>query len=146
MAEKQLISSGSEYEQMACYSRAVVTGDDVLVAGTTGFDYQHMRIAAAAAEQAEQCFVNISLALQQAGCSLDDVVRVRYIVPSRDDFEACLPVIRRHLQQARPAATMFIAGLLDERMKIEIEVTARRGAAAAMTRTSLLSSPRQNPL
>jgi len=146
MAKKQLISSGSEYEQMACYSRAVVTGDDVLVAGTTGFDYQHMRIAAAAAEQAEQCFVNISLALQQAGCSLDDVVRVRYIVPSRDDFEACLPVIRRHLQQARPAATMFIAGLLDERMKIEIEVTARRGAAAAMTRTSLLSSPRQNPL
>lgn len=146
MAEKQLISSGSEYEQMACYSRAVVIGDDVLVAGTTGFDYQHMRIAEAAAEQAEQCFVNISLALQQTACSLDDVVRVRYIVTSRDDFEACLPVIRRHLQRARPAATMLIAGLLDERMKIEIEVTAKRGASAAMTRTSLVSSSKQNPL
>jgi len=66
MSEKQLISSGSEYEQLACYSRAVVIGDDVLVAGTTGFDYQHMRIAEAAAEQAEQCFVNISLALPVA--------------------------------------------------------------------------------
>lgn len=146
MSEKQLISSGSEYEQLACYSRAVVIGDDVLVAGTTGFDYQHMRIAEAAAEQAEQCFVNISLALQQAGCDLDDVVRVRYIVTSRDDFEACLPVIRRHLQRARPAATMLIAGLLDERMKIEIEVTAMRGAAMAKTRTSQVSSSKQNPL
>jgi len=126
MTDKQLISSGSEYESMASYSRAVVSGHDVLVSGTTGFNYDTMQIAESAAAQAEQCFVNISAALQQAGCSLDDVIRVRYILVSRDDFDACLPVIRKHMQGARPAATMLIAGLLDTRMKIEIEVTARK--------------------
>jgi enamine deaminase RidA (YjgF/YER057c/UK114 family) len=127
---KRLISSGSEYESMASYSRAVVIGDEVLVSGTTGFDYQTMQISSSVAAQTEQCFVNINSALRFTGCSLDDIVRVRYILTTREDFEACLPVIRKHLYQARPAATMMIAGLLDERMKIEIEVTARRGAAS----------------
>ncbi len=129
MTDKQLISSHSEFEATASYSRAVVSGDDVLVSGTTGFDYTTMQIAEAAADQAEQCFINIAAALQQAGCSLDDVVRVRYIVAERDDFEQCLPVIRRYMQTVRPAATMLVAGLLDQRMKIEIEVTARRKPA-----------------
>ncbi|MDA3933188.1 MAG: RidA family protein [Gammaproteobacteria bacterium] len=127
MPVKKFISSQSQYEEMASYSRAVVVGDEVLVSGTTGFDYRTMQIAETAADQTEQCFINIAAALQQAGCSLDDVVRVRYIVAERDDFEQCLPVIRRYMQSARPAATMLVAGLLDKRMKIEIEVTARHG-------------------
>ena len=126
---RQLISSGSPYEAEIGYSRAVVDGDWIFVSGTTGFDYATMRIPEGAAAQAEQCFRNIERALEQAGATLTDVVRVHYIVPSRDDFHAAVPVLARFMGEVRPAATMICAGLLDERMRIEIEVTARRRSA-----------------
>jgi len=122
---RKLISSGSEFEEKVGYSRAVVDGDTVYVAGTTGYDYTAMSISDDLIEQAEQCFINIEKALLEAGSSLDDVVRVHYILPDRLDFEPCWPVLKKYLGRARPAATMFVAGLVDERMKIEIEVTAR---------------------
>jgi enamine deaminase RidA (YjgF/YER057c/UK114 family) len=122
---RKLISSGSEFEEKVGYSRAVVDGDTVYVAGTTGYDYTAMSISDDLIEQAEQCFINIEKALLEAGSSLDDVVRVHYILPDRLDFEPCWPVLKKYLGKARPAATMFVAGLADERMKIEIEVTAR---------------------
>lgn len=122
---RKLISSGSEFEEKVGYSRAVVDGDTVYVAGTTGYDYTAMSISDDLIEQAEQCFINIEKALLEAGSSLDDVVRVHYILPDRLDFEPCWPVLKKYLGKARPAATMFVAGLVDERMKIEIEVTAR---------------------
>jgi enamine deaminase RidA (YjgF/YER057c/UK114 family) len=83
------------------------------------------------AEQAAQCFKNIAAALAQAGSTLDEVVRVNYILPQAADFEACWPVLRHYLERARPAATMVSAGLLDPRMKIEIEVTALKGSGVA---------------
>jgi enamine deaminase RidA (YjgF/YER057c/UK114 family) len=85
-----------------------------------------MTIADDVAEQAEQCLNNIAAALAQAGASLADVVRVTYVLPNGSDFEACWPVLRRHLGDVRPAAMMISAGLADPRMKIEIEVTALR--------------------
>lgn len=121
---RQLISSGSPFEREIGYSRAVVDGDWVFVSGTTGFDYSTMTISDDVAEQAEQCLRNIAHALAQAGASLADVVRVHYILPHSPDFEACWPVLRRHFGEVRPAATMICAGLLDARMKIEIEVAA----------------------
>ena len=87
-----------------------------------------MAISDDVAEQAEQALRNIAAALAQAGASLDDVVRVRYLLPDADDFEACWPAFRRHFGVALPAATMLVAALADPRMKIEIEVTARKGA------------------
>jgi enamine deaminase RidA (YjgF/YER057c/UK114 family) len=122
---RKLISSGSEFEDKIGYSRAVVDGDTVYVAGTTGYDYATMSISDDPIEQAEQCFINIEKALLEAGSSLDDVVRVHYILPDRLDFEPCWPVLKKYLGKARPAATMFVADLVDERIKIEIEVTAR---------------------
>ena len=122
--KRHTISSGSHFETDIGYSRAVVAGDWVLVSGTTGFDYATMTISDDVREQAAQCFKNIAAALAQAGASLDDVVRVNYILPDTPDFEACWPVLREYLGIARPAATMVCAGLLDPRMKIEIEVTA----------------------
>ncbi len=122
--ERQRISSGSPFEEQIGYSRAVVAGDWVFVSGTTGFDYTTMSISDDVVEQAEQCMQNIAAALTQAGASLDDVVRVNYVLPEGADFEACWPVLRKHLGVARPAAMMITAGLLDPRMKIEIEVTA----------------------
>jgi enamine deaminase RidA (YjgF/YER057c/UK114 family) len=123
---RQWISSGSRFEQEIGYSRAVVDGDWVFVSGTTGFDYATMQIADDPAAQCEQCLKNIAAALDQAGASMADVVRVNYVLPDRDDFEPCWPVLRRWFGQARPAAMMLVAGLLDPRMKIEIEVTARK--------------------
>jgi enamine deaminase RidA (YjgF/YER057c/UK114 family) len=122
---RKLISSGSEFEHKVAYSRAVVDGDYVFVSGTTGYNYSNMTIADDVLEQAEQCFRNIAAALQAAGSSMESIVRIRYIVPERSYFEPCWPVIQKYLGAVRPAATMIIAGLLDERMKLEIEVTAR---------------------
>jgi len=122
--QRQHISSGSPFEEQIGYSRAVVAGDWVFVSGTTGFDYTTMGISDDVVQQAEQCFLNIQAALQQAGASLDDVVRVNYVLPDASLFEACWPVLRKYLGRARPAAMMVSAGLLDPRMKIEVEVTA----------------------
>ena len=125
---RQHISSGSRFESEIGYSRAVVAGDWVFVSGTTGFDYVSMTISDDVAEQSAQCFKNIAAALAQAGTTLDEVVRVNYILPHAADFEACWPVLRQYLGHARPAATMVSAGLIDPRMKIEIEVTALKGS------------------
>jgi enamine deaminase RidA (YjgF/YER057c/UK114 family) len=126
---RQLISSGSPFEEQIAYSRAVVQGPFVFVAGTTGFDYETMTIAEGVAQQAEQCLRNIDGALRKAGSSLADVVRVTYVLPNGQDFEACWPVLRKYFGEVRPAAMMISAQLLDPRMKIEIEVTAMKQSA-----------------
>lgn len=118
------ISSGSTFEAQIGYSRAVVAGDWVFVSGTTGFDYQTMSIPENLLQQTEQCLKNIESALHQAGASLQDVVRVTYVLPNGNDFEQCWPVLRKYFGDVRPAAMMISAGLADPRMKIEIEVTA----------------------
>lgn len=123
---RRLISSGSKFETDIGYSRAVVDGEWVFVSGTTGFDYATMAIAEDVTAQAEQCLKNIGAALAQAGASFADVVRVTYLLPNGGDFPLCWPVLRRYFGEVRPAATMLSAGLADPRMKIEIEVTARR--------------------
>jgi len=122
--KRRLISSGSTFEAEIGYSRAVVQGDWIFVSGTTGFDYTTMTISEDVAEQAEQCLRNIESALVQAGSGLADVIRVTYILPDAGDFQRCWPVLRRHFGATGPAATMISAGLVDPRMKIEIEVTA----------------------
>jgi len=126
---RKLISSGSPFEADVGYSRAVVDGEWVFVSGTTGFDYRTMAISEDVVEQAEQTLRNIGQALQEAGAAFADVVRVHYILPRATDFETCWPVLRRCFGDIRPAATMIEAGLADPRMKIEIEVTARRASA-----------------
>jgi len=123
---RKLISSGSTFEAQIGYSRAVVDGDWIFVSGTTGFDYAKMTIADDVVAQAEQCLKNIEAALREAGSSLADTERVTYMLPNGADFEPCWPVLRKYFGQVRPAATMISAGLADPRMKIEIEVTARK--------------------
>jgi enamine deaminase RidA (YjgF/YER057c/UK114 family) len=122
---RRLISSGSTFEQEIGYSRAVVDREWIFVSGTTGFDYAAMTISDDIVEQTEQCFRNIRQALAEAGASLEDIVRVTYILPDGSQFKQCWPVLRKYLGSIRPAATMISAGLADARMRIEIEVTAR---------------------
>lgn len=127
---RRLISSASSFEREIGYSRAVVDGDWVFVSGTTGFDYATMAISGDVVEQAEQCLRNIEAALHEAGAGMRDIVRVVYVLPDGADFPACWPVLRKWFGDIRPAAMMISAGLADPRMKIEIEVTARRQDAA----------------
>jgi len=124
--QRTLISSGSTFEADIGYSRAVVQGDWIFVSGTTGFDYRTMTIAEGVVAQTEQCMKNIEAALAEAGASLADVVRVRYVLPQASEFPECWPVLRRYFGTVRPAAMMISAGLADPRMRIEIEVTALR--------------------
>ncbi|MDA0638718.1 RidA family protein [Nonomuraea sp. MCN248] len=128
MTERRAILSGSTFEEQIGYARAVVDGDWVHVSGTTGFDYATMTISDDVVKQAEQCLDNIGAALAEAGCGFGDVVRVRYMLPDRADFEPCWPVLRARFGEVRPAATMLVCGLADPRMKIEIEVYARRSS------------------
>ena len=127
---RRLISSGSTFEAEAGYSRAVVDGEWVFVAGTTGFDYAQMTIAEDPVEQARQAFRNIEHVLADAGATLADVVRVHYYVPDIGDWPAIVPVLGEVFGAIRPAATALVCGLGDPRMKIEIEVTARRGVTS----------------
>jgi enamine deaminase RidA (YjgF/YER057c/UK114 family) len=124
--DRHHISQGSEFERRIGYSRAVVDGRWVFVAGTTGFDYSTMTIADDVVAQVEQTLRNIDDALTRAGSCAADVVRVRYLLPDAADFEACWPALRVYFAEALPAATMTVVGLSDPRMRIEIEVTARK--------------------
>jgi enamine deaminase RidA (YjgF/YER057c/UK114 family) len=129
MRNRRAIVSGSTFEDRIGYARAVVDGDWVHVSGTTGFDYTTMTIPDDVVAQADQCLANIGAALADAGAGFADVVRVRYLLPDRADFEPCWPVLREYFGDVRPAATMQVCGLADPRMRIEIEVTAHRGSA-----------------
>lgn len=123
---RQLISSGSSFEAVAGYSRAVVEGDYVHVSGTTGFDYAAMTIDPDPVVQCRQCFRNIAAALAEAGCTLDDVVRVHYYLTDATLFGKLAPIFGETFARARPAATALVCGLIDPRMALEIEVTACR--------------------
>jgi len=126
MSKRHLISSGSEFEKKIGYSRAVVDGKWVFVSGTTGFDYATMTISDDIVAQTDQCFKNIAAALEKAGSSLSDVVRVHYLLTRREDFEPIWPVLQKYFGEVLPACTVMVTGLVDEKMLIEIEVTARK--------------------
>ena len=122
---RQLISSGSPFEEVAGYSRAVVDGRWVFVAGTSGF--AQGQIADSVEDKAEQAFATIAAALKQAGSSLADVVRVRVLITDAQDFDKVARICGKHFKGIRPANTTMVCGLVDPRMKVEIEVTARKG-------------------
>ena len=122
------ISSGSVFEARIGYSRAVVDGDMVHVSGTTGYDYASMTMPEDAAVQARNALATIAGVLEEAGASLEDVVRVRYYLTDMAHYETLCAVAGEVFGDIRPAATMVVCGLTTPEMKLEIEVTARIGA------------------
>ena len=122
---RRLISTGSPFEAAIGYSRAVVCDGWVFVAGTTGYDYATMTMPEGVAEQCSNALGTIGRALAEAGAGMEDVVRVRYILPDKADWPSCWPITSEVFATARPAATMLVADLQEPEMKIEIEVTAR---------------------
>lgn len=97
------------------------------------YNYETGKISPDVVEQAEQICINISKALEQAGASMAEVVRVNYIVPDRDDFPKTWPVLKKWFGEAKPAAMMIQAPLMNAHMKFEIEVTAKKGAKPSST-------------
>ncbi len=123
---RSLISTGSPFETAYGYSRAVVDGDLIFVAGTTGYDYATMAMPEDAAEQTRNIFRTIGLTLSSAGSSLEQILRCQYFVTDRAYCEPVLTVCGEVLGSIRPAAGIYvISGLLRPEMKVEIEVTAR---------------------
>lgn len=118
------ISTGSSFERTMGYSRAIVKGPFCFVSGVTGYDYDTMSIPEDAQSQARNCFVTIARVLAEAGFQMADLVRVQYTVTDRAHVAEIAPVLEQYLADIRPAATMVIAGLIREEMKVEIEVTA----------------------
>ena len=125
-AKRKLISL-NEGEKTYSMSRALVQGDWCFVSGTVGYDYNTGELPESAAQQAQNTFANIMAALKAGGFELGHTVRVQYTVSDRKYIKEVLPVIKAHFGAILPAATMVIAGLVDEKMKIEIEVTAYKG-------------------
>ena len=125
---RKLISSGSPFEAQVGYSRAVVDGGWVFVAGTTGYDYATMTMPDSVEEQAGNAFATIERALAEGGFTLADVVRAVYYVTDAAHADAVFKVTGEHFGDIRPAATMVVAGLIKPEMKVEIEVTARKRA------------------
>jgi enamine deaminase RidA (YjgF/YER057c/UK114 family) len=118
------ISSGSAYEPKIGYCRAVVANGFVFVAGTTGTDHKTMTVPESVVDQCRLALEIIEKALHEAGSDLAHVVRVTYVLPDRNDFEPCWPLLSSAFASNPPAAMMIEAGLIDPAMKIEIEVTA----------------------
>ena len=79
------ISSGSKFEELAGYSRAIVDGEWIFVSGTAGYEFSTNTISDDAAEQTRQCLATISAALEKADASMKDIVRVRVYVAARED-------------------------------------------------------------
>lgn len=118
------IATGSFWEPRIGYCRAVVAGGWVHVSGTTGTDHATGAIPEGAPAQCALALRIIKDALREAGATFADVVRVRYILPDRAEFEPCWPLLAAAFGANPPAATMIEAGLIDPRHRIEIEVLA----------------------
>jgi enamine deaminase RidA (YjgF/YER057c/UK114 family) len=111
------ISSGGAFEPKIGYCRAVVAGNMVYVAGTVG---QGDTVT----EQCQSALDVIRDALEKAGSAMAHVLRVTYYLPDRAEFEPCWPILAQNFGDNPPAATMIECGLIDEKYRIEIEVTA----------------------
>lgn len=127
----QRVSTGSPFEATFGYSRAVRHGDTVYVSGTTGYDYATMTMPDDIGQQAANALATIDKALQEAGSSIQDTVRVVYYVGDRNDVNAVVAAVGPVFKDIRPAASMLIVQMIEAGMKIEIEVTARIGAATS---------------
>lgn len=123
---RHLISTGSPFEKVAGYSRAVIDGDWCWVSGTTGYDYAAMKMPDSVEEQTRNCISTIRKALAEGGFELADVVRAVYYVTDAAMADKVFPIVGGYFADIRPAATMVVCGLVKPEMKIEIEVTAKR--------------------
>lgn len=129
--ERTLISSGSVYESIIGYSRAVRAGDFVFVAGTTAGSPDGAIGGDNAEAQAREIFARLAVALEQAGASFADVVRTRMYLRNMADFDAIGRVHGEFFGEIRPASTAVeVSALAADDMLLEIDVDAIIGSAS----------------
>jgi len=128
MSQRRLISSGSAFEKVGGYSRAVTQGEWCWVSGTTGYDYSKMVMPETIEDQTRNAMATIAKALAEAGFDIADVVRATYYVTDAAYMDVVFPIVGESFAEVRPAATMIVCGLVKPEMKIEIEVTAKKRA------------------
>lgn len=121
---RRLISGTSPYESVAGFSRAVVVGDRVHVAGTAPIPVDGSPPPDGAYEQARLCLELIGAALEQAGSSLEHVVRTNIYVTDRAHWDEVARAHGEAFRDVRPAATCVVSDLLDPSWKVEIEADA----------------------
>ena len=117
----------SEGEKAYAMSRAVIQGDWCFVSGTVGYDYSKGELPESAAQQTSNAFANIMAAIKETDFELGHTIRVQYTVSDRKYVKEILPVIKQYMGNILPAATMVIAGMVDEKMKVEVEITCFKG-------------------
>jgi enamine deaminase RidA (YjgF/YER057c/UK114 family) len=123
--ERRLVSSGSPYERVLGYSRAVRVGPHVFVAGTAPIMPGGADPPLDAYGQTRRCFEIIQAALEEAGSGLADVVRTRVYLTRLEDFDDFGRAHGEVFSQIRPVnTTILAAGLVDSRWIVEIEVEA----------------------
>ena len=122
--ERRIISSGSAWEERYGYSRAVVVGPHVFVAGTAPQMPNGAEPPAGAYEQARRCLEIVSKALSDAGATAADVVRTRIFVSDREHIGEVMRAHGETFGDARPACTGIVVDLLDPRWLVEIEADA----------------------
>lgn len=122
------VLTGSKYEELAGYARAVVVDERIFVSGTVGVDFETGAMPESADGQADLALDTIEWALKEAGSGLHDVVRVRVYVPDPADVVAVSGVIKARCGAARPANTTVCSPLAVPGCRVEIEVDAIRGS------------------
>jgi len=124
---RQLISTGNKWEEILGYSRAVVDGDWLFLAGTGGFEPGTGNVAECVLDQTRQCLKNAAASLVQADFSFDDTVRIVVYLVDMSDFERVAPIFGETFKTTRPANTTVASpALIDPRLKVEIEITAKK--------------------
>ncbi len=122
------VFSGSIYEEMAGYARAVVVDDRIFVSGTVGVDFSSGEMAEGAEAQTVTALDTIEAALTEANSGLHDIVRVRVFAPDPDDVMAIAGVLKDRVGFTRPANTTVCSPLAVPGALVEIEVEAVRGS------------------
>lgn len=123
--KRLFISSGSEFERVAGYSRVLVDSGWIFTAGTTGFNYRTMAISDSLETQVLQAIDNTALFLAQAGASMQDVLQCNWVITRREYFSACGRMLSDAFAPNRPVAMTLVCDLVDKRMKFEMQVIGR---------------------
>ncbi len=126
MPEIKRVKTGSKYENMASYSRAVAVGDLIFISNTAGRNPDTQEMPEDAIEQLHQVFANIERSLRPLGASLADIVSYRLYVPNPDDIYTFAPILGEKFKDIDPTATLICSPLAAPYYKVEMEAIAHR--------------------